>query len=200
MSEPRLRHFLSDTFLVLGLALFGLSMFQPIITLVDVTPPLGELRIVLFDRVDFYSYKVNYYFAEREFYSDSFNGYWFSNAYLDHSYVTFNSFSLIATFATQIAGFIVILATFPRKRKMRAVSLVSIVTAALMVTLFFFSFSSYSIFIARVHGQLIVGRTFKWNLTGGYWFTILSAICVSLSIIMSRERSTVPNLWMATRQ
>lgn len=194
MSESRLRHFLSDTFLVLGLALFGLSMFQPIITLVDVTPPLGDLRIVFFDRADFYSYKVNYYFAQREFYSDSFNVYWFSHAWLDYSHVTFDSLFLIATFATQMATFLLTLAAFPRKMKMRVVPLISIIATALMMTLFFFSFSSYSIFITRVHDQLIEGRTFKGNLTFGYWLTYPSAICVSLSILLSRERSIAPNL------
>jgi hypothetical protein len=66
-----------------------------------------------------------------------------------------------------------------------------------LTTLFHFSLNSSSIFLnPRLH---VSGPRFKWDLTAGYWLTYPSAICVSLSIILSRERSTTPNLPTTTR-
>lgn len=190
MSEPRLCHFLSDMLLVLGLALFGLSLFQPIVTVIDVTPPSAydfDVSIVPFLRADFYSYKINYYFEWIEVYSESLNAYWFSHEYLDYSYIYFNSFILIATFASQISTFLLALATFPLKTRVRALTLVPMIATTLWATLFYISSGTYSEF-------------WKWDLTLGYWLTYPSAICVSLSIILPRERTTTPNLPTTTRE
>jgi hypothetical protein len=179
---------------MLGLALFGLSMFQPMITLVDVTPPpFNDLRIVFFLRADFYSYKINYYFEQIEVYSESFNAYWFGHAYLNYSNITFDSFIPIAAFASQISTFLLTLATFRRKTRVRAIPMVSIIATALLTTLFYFSLNSSSIFLnPRLH---VSGPRFKWDLTAGYWLTYPSAICVSLSIILQRERSSARRVW-----
>lgn len=187
MSEPRFRYFLSDVFLLVGLTLFLVSMFQPFMVLVDVSSsPRDSLRVVDFLEADFYSFKIDYCRGSPNVFSEWFTAYWFSHKYLSYNNIEFDPNICVMTFAFQILTLALAATTFRLRTRTRATLLISAAATTLFMT---WLYSSLHLTLDRIYlGIYMFGPRFKWNLTAGYWFTYPSVLCFAISIILSRGR------------
>jgi len=166
--------------LVVGLAIFLLSVLQPFLNLYDVTPFSGELRVVPFYQVDFSTFKVTYdpgIFGRVEFW----NSFWFNNELWGRLEI-FSPIALylIVAFAIQVLTLATGFFTLSLKPRTRIIPLALSLSAMFILTWVFLQQPSYPWIRLR----------YAWNLADGYWLTLVSVLCISSSIILARGRQS----------
>jgi hypothetical protein len=197
MRSPRLRHFLSDTLLLAGLTLFLISMFQPFIILPYVGyPPFSgfpTLGWVDFYQAKIYTFKIDYYIASKNTYSEWLITYWYSHSVLSENGVGFYPNIGPLTFAFQILT-LALAAPSVLRTRFRAALLISSLITTLSMTLLYLSMHQAPLIIRTISG-LPAGWIYRyaWNLTGGYWLTYPAIVCFAISLPLSRGRRKKTN-------